>query len=64
MKQAVKDGQVLIGRVGPGGITGEMGQTEKQLNLKTEMKQEVDTMLTEMKLLAEDIKGSMVDTEL
>ena len=29
-----------------------------------EMKQEVDNMLTEMKLLAEDIKGSMVDEEL
>jgi len=29
-----------------------------------EMKQEVDSMLTEMKLLAEDIKGSMVDEEL
>ena len=28
-----------------------------------EMKQEVDSMLTEMKLLAEDIKGSMVDEE-
>ena len=28
-----------------------------------EMKQEVDNMLTEMKLLAEDIKGSMVDEE-
>ena len=28
------------------------------------MKQEVDNMLTEMKLLAEDIKGSMVDEEL
>ena len=29
-----------------------------------EMKQEVENMLTEMKLLAEDIKGSMVDEEL
>lgn len=29
-----------------------------------EVKQEVDNMLTEMKLLAEDIKGSMVDEEL
>lgn len=29
-----------------------------------EMKQEVDNMLTEMKLLAEDIKGSVVDEEL
>ena len=29
-----------------------------------EMKQEVDNMLTEMNLLAEDIKGSMVDEEL
>ena len=29
-----------------------------------EMKQEVDNMLTEMKLMAEDIKGSMVDEEL
>lgn len=32
--------------------------------VRGEMKQEVDTMLTEMKLLAEDIKGSMVDEEL
>lgn len=32
---------MLIGRVGPGGIAGEMFQTEKQLNLKTEVKQEV-----------------------
>lgn len=32
--------------------------------VRSEMKQEVDTMLTEMKLLAEDIKGSMVDKEL
>ena len=32
-------------------------------NVKKEMKQEVDQMLTEMKLLAEDIKGSMVDVE-
>ena len=31
---------------------------------RSEMKQEVDTMLTELKLLAEDIKGSMVDEEL
>lgn len=31
--------------------------------VRGEMKQEVDTMLTEMKLLAEDIKGSMVDEE-
>jgi len=31
---------------------------------RDEMKQEVDQMLTEMKLLAEDIKGSMVDEEL
>jgi hypothetical protein len=30
---------------------------------RDEMKQEVDNMLTEMKLLAEDIKGSMVDEE-
>lgn len=41
MKQGVKDGQVFIGRVGPGGITGEMCQTEGQLNLRTEVKQEV-----------------------
>lgn len=40
MKQTVKDGQVLIGRVGPGGITGETCQTEGQLNLRTEVKQE------------------------
>lgn len=32
--------------------------------VRGEMKQEVDNMLTEMKLLAEDIKGSMVDEEL
>ncbi|MBO5353299.1 MAG: hypothetical protein J6A77_08390 [Lachnospiraceae bacterium] len=32
--------------------------------VREEMKQEVDTMLVEMKLLAEDIKGSMVDAEL
>lgn len=32
--------------------------------VRGEMKQEVETMLTEMKLLAEDIKGSMVDEEL
>ncbi len=32
--------------------------------VRGEVKQEVDTMLTEMKLLAEDIKGSMVDEEL
>lgn len=32
--------------------------------VREELKQEVDTMLVEMKLLAEDIKGSMVDTEL
>ena len=32
-------------------------------NVKKEMKQEVDQMLTEMKLLAEDIKGSMLDVE-
>lgn len=31
---------------------------------RDEMKQEVENMLTEMKLLAEDIKGSMVDKEL
>ncbi|MBP3567561.1 MAG: hypothetical protein J6K04_00205 [Lachnospiraceae bacterium] len=40
---------------------------QELLNLEQargEMKQEVDTMLTEMKLLAEDIKGSMVDEEL
>ena len=41
MKQGVKDGQVLIGSMGPGGITGEMGQTDGQLNLRTEVKQEV-----------------------
>lgn len=37
---------------------------QELLNLeqsRSEMKQEVDHMLTEMKLLAEDIKGSMVD---
>lgn len=33
-------------------------------NIRKEMKQEVDNMLTEMKLLVEDIKGSIVDTEL
>ena len=32
--------------------------------VRGEMKQEVDTMLAKMKLLAEDIKGSMVDEEL
>ena len=32
--------------------------------VRGEMKQEVDNMLTEMQLLAEDIKGSMVDEEL
>ena len=32
--------------------------------VRGEMKQEVDQMLTELKLLAEDIKGSMVDEEL
>lgn len=32
--------------------------------IKDGVKQEVDTMLTDMKLLAEDIKGSLVDTEL
>ena len=32
--------------------------------VRGEMKQEVDNMLTEMKLLADDIKGSMVDEEL
>lgn len=32
--------------------------------VRGEMKQEVDTMLTEMKLLVEDIKGSMVNEEL
>lgn len=32
--------------------------------VRGEIKQEVDTMLTEMKLLAEDIKGSLVDEEL
>ncbi len=32
--------------------------------VRGEVKLEVDTMLTEMKLLAEDIKGSMVDEEL
>lgn len=40
---------------------------QELLNLELvrgELKQEVDMMLTEMKLLAEDIKGSMVDEEL
>lgn len=40
---------------------------QELLNLEQargEMKQEVDTMLIEMKLLAEDIKGGMVDEEL
>ena len=40
---------------------------EELLNLEQvrgELKQEVDQMLVEMKLLAEDIKGSMVDEEL
>ncbi len=40
---------------------------QELLNLEQargEMKQEVDAMLTEMKLLAEDIKGSLVDEEL
>ena len=40
---------------------------QELLNLEQvrgELKQEVDNMLTEMKLLAEDIKGSMVDEEL
>lgn len=40
---------------------------QELLNLEQvrgELKQEVDRMLTEMKLLAEDIKGSMVDEEL
>ena len=33
-------------------------------NVRKEMKQEVDNMIAEMKLLVEDIKGSVVDTEL
>ena len=33
-------------------------------NVRKEMKQEVEHMITEMKLLVEDIKGSVVDTEL
>lgn len=33
-------------------------------NVRKEMKQEVENMITEMKLLVEDIKGSVVDTEL
>lgn len=33
-------------------------------NVRKEMKQEVDHMIAEMKLLVEDIKGSVVDTEL
>jgi DNA repair exonuclease SbcCD ATPase subunit len=40
---------------------------QELLNLEQvrgELKQEVDQMITEMKLLAEDIKGSMVDEEL
>lgn len=32
--------------------------------VKTEVKQEVNNMLSEMKMLVEDIKGSVVDTEL
>ena len=39
--------------------------TEQILGLneiKSDIKQEVNNMLTEMKLLAEDVKGSMVDT--
>ena len=41
--------------------TGELLELD---HVQKELKQEINTMLADMKLLAEDIKGSIVDTEL